>query len=91
MLTALKNYKKCDTLSLVIMVTSITCLILNLIVKVIFSWAFLDYINAILSVIFILSLVIGTIPTILEKNYKRLIVELLFISIIIFLFFLVKY
>lgn len=85
MLKALKNYKSYERLSSIIFFPSLLCLLLISVLKEMFEWSFLDYLNSIVSAIFLISIIISIIPNFLEKNIKHIVVDLLLISIIIVL------
>lgn len=58
-----------------------------LIIKITFEWSFLDYFANFFKGTFILGTVIDAIPDFLEKNVKRIIWDLIFISIMILILF----
>lgn len=88
MLKALKNYRGYERLTSIIFFPSILCLLLMSVLKVMFEWSFLDYLNSIISVIFLISIIISFIPDFLEKNIEHIVLGLLLFSIIIVLFFI---
>lgn len=57
------------------------------IAALIFEWKFLDYVVNGSGVLIILSLIIGAIPHVMEKNIKIILFDILFIVIIAIIFY----
>lgn len=84
------NKKKYKTIEVIANTFGIVALILvfaSLILALIFEWKFLDYVVNGFGILIILSLIIGAIPHVMEKNIKKIIFDFLFIVIIAFIFY----
>ncbi|AGC91670.1 hypothetical protein A284_11952 (plasmid) [Staphylococcus warneri SG1] len=62
--------------------------ILLFILNSMFDWTFLDYINTFVKIIFIIGLIIGSIPDFLEKDGKGIFWDIVIILILIFILFI---
>ncbi|WP_301560586.1 hypothetical protein [Staphylococcus epidermidis] len=69
--------------------TALTAFIVLLILKFIFDFTFLDYIHIFARFVFLLGLVVGSIPDFLEKNAKSIIWDIVIILIMITTFFII--
>lgn len=59
----------------------------SLVLAIIFDWQFLDYIVKFSGVLIVLSLIIDSVLYILEKNIKKIIYNILFIIVLVYIFF----
>ncbi|MDW4186441.1 hypothetical protein QI156_08390 [Staphylococcus saprophyticus] len=59
----------------------------SLVLAIIFDWQFLDYIVKFSGVLIVLSLIIDSVPHIEEKNIKKIIYNILFIIVLVYIIF----
>lgn len=59
----------------------------SLVLAIIFDWQFLDYIVKFSGILIVLSLIIDSVLYILEKNIKKIIYNILFIIVLVYIFF----
>jgi hypothetical protein len=71
-----------------IMNCAVIAWILLFILNSMFDWTFLDYINTFVKIIFIIGLIIGSIPDFLEKDGKGIFWDIVIILILIFILFI---
>ncbi|MFU0763203.1 hypothetical protein [Staphylococcus pasteuri] len=71
-----------------IMNCAVIAWILLFILNSMFDWTFLDYINIFVKIIFIIGLIIGSIPDFLEKDGKDIFWDIVIILILIFILFI---
>ena len=71
-----------------IMNCAVIAWILLFILNSMFDWTFLDYINTFVKIIFIIGLIIGSIPEFLEKDGKGIFWDIVIILILIFILFI---
>ncbi|WP_145460926.1 hypothetical protein [Staphylococcus saprophyticus] len=78
------------TLASIANTTGIVALVLtlgSLVLAIIFDWQFLDYIVKFSGVLIVLSLIIDSVPHIEEKNIKKIIYNILFIIVLVYIIF----
>lgn len=73
----------------VLVYTALTAFIVLLILKFIFDFTFLAYIHIFARFVFLLGLVVGSIPDFLEKNVKSIIWDIVIILIMITTFLII--
>jgi hypothetical protein len=71
-----------------IMNCAVIAWILLFILNSMFDWTYLDYINIFVKIIFIIGLIIGSIPDFLEKDGKGIFWDIVIILILIFILFI---
>lgn len=81
-----KMYKK---IMYILLNSTVIAFILLLILKLIFDFSFLDYIHIFFRFIFLLGLIIGSIPDFIEKKVKAIILDLIIIIIMAILLFVI--
>jgi tetrahydromethanopterin S-methyltransferase subunit E len=90
MLFSERNYEHAIYKKIVsnIMNCAVIAWILLFILNSMFDWTFLDYINTFVKIIFIIGLIIGSIPDFLEKDGKGIFWDIVIILILIFILFI---
>ncbi|PIH06363.1 hypothetical protein CTJ08_12255 [Staphylococcus epidermidis] len=81
-----KMYKK---IMYILLNSTVIAFILLLILKLIFDFPFLNYIHIFFRFVFLLGLIIGSIPDFIEKKVKAIILDLIIIIIMTILFFVI--
>ena len=90
MLFSERNYEHAIYKKIVsnIMNCAVIAWILLFILNSMFDWTFLDYINIFVKIIFIIGLIIGSIPDFSEKDGKGIFWDIVIILILIFILFI---
>ena len=90
MLFSERNYKHAvyKKVASILVDSAIVTWILLFILKLITEWTFLDYISIFVKFIFMMGLIIGSIPDLLEKDVKGIFWDFVIILIMIVIFFI---
>ncbi|RRJ50889.1 hypothetical protein EIM20_30290, partial [Pseudomonas aeruginosa] len=85
-----RNYKHAvyKKVASILVDSAIVTWILLFILKLITEWTFLDYISIFVKFIFMMGLIIGSIPDLLEKDVKGIFWDFVIILIMIVIFFI---
>lgn len=81
-----EGYKK---LANILVDSAVVLWIMLFILRLIFNWGFSDYINFFVESIFVVELVVGSIPDFLEKDRKSVFWDIIIIFIVVFIFFVI--
>lgn len=82
-----KKYQKIEVIANTLGIAALILVFASLILAMIFEWKLLDYVVNGSGVLIILSLIIGAIPHVMEKNIKKIVFDILFIEIIAIIFY----
>lgn len=82
-----KKYKKFEIIADTLGIIALVIVLCSLVLAIIFDWKFLDYIVNGAGVLILLSMMIGTVPYILERNVKKIVFSILFIIVLAYIYF----
>lgn len=84
-----EKYEKFDRVSRYFFAVTLITMLVVLVAKLGFDWYFTPYIAGVGSALFIIGLIINTIPDFIEKNTKNIILNIIFLISLIAMLFLI--
>ncbi|MCC4220868.1 hypothetical protein [Staphylococcus saprophyticus] len=82
-----ERYKTLASIANTAWIVALVLTLGSLVLAIIFDWQFLDYIVKFSGVLIVLSLIIDSVLYIFEKNIKKIIYNILFIIVLVYIFF----
>lgn len=82
-----ERYKTLASIANTVGIVALVLTLGSLVLAIIFDWQFLDYIVKFSGVLIVLSLIIDSVPHIEEKNIKKIIYNILFIIVLVYIIF----